>query len=279
MKLTSIDNIKNILRDKPLKKLGQNFLINEEVIEKLISAAEINDGDKILEIGPGVGALTEKLTEKATVIAVEKDSRLIDHLKEMESKSLTVLRADFLNVSLEKYLQSNYKVVSNLPFNVATPIIRKLLKENPPSLIVVIVQKEVAQRIESKGEKENFLSTIIKFRGEPEIVSTIPKNNFWPSPEVDASILKITPHSKYSKKEEEFSNLFFKVVEAGFLHPRKQIKNNLTGLNNFSKENIENILINLNIDPKKRGEDLNLDDWIRITDKYLTLNKKENKII
>ncbi|MGM0439004.1 MAG: 16S rRNA (adenine(1518)-N(6)/adenine(1519)-N(6))-dimethyltransferase RsmA [Patescibacteria group bacterium] len=279
MDLTKIENIKSILKEEaPLKKLGQNFLIDKETITTLIKTVDIQSTDNVLEIGPGLGALTKELTKKAKqVTVVEKDSRMIKHLKSLNKENLTIINDDFLKLPTKIYNNKDYKVVANLPFNIATAIIRKLLKESPPTLISVIVQEEVAKRIVSKGEKENFLSIITKFRGDPQFIKKISKNYFWPSPKVNGAILKITPHLKYTRNE-NFSKLFFKVVESGFRHPRKQLKNNLADLENFSKPKVKEILTSINIDPKKRAEDLSLNHWIKISKKYLTFNEKESKI-
>ena len=276
MDLTSKKEIRKALGNKhPSKKLGQNFLIDDEVIEDLISVAKVDSKDRILEIGPGVGALTSQLSKKAEeVLAVEKDEFLYEHLKNLGIENLTLFNDDFLDLNTEIYSKKEYKSVSNLPFNVAGPIIKKLLKERSPSIIVAITQKEVADRIESKGEKENFLSIITKFRGEPKVIKRVPRSSFWPSPGVDGAIIKITPHQKYPR--EDFPEEFFRLVEVGFLHPRKQIKNNLS--HSLSKKEVLKMLSITNIDPKKRPEDLLIDEWVSITKTYLTLKRKENKI-
>jgi len=268
MELASKKTIKKLLAEigGPVKGLGQNFLVSEKIVDDLISIAEINSKDKIVEIGPGLGVLTEKLTEKAGfVTAVEKDRRMIKHLKELDKNNLKLINADFLKLDPSKYTEDKYKVVSNLPFNAATPIIRKLLKEKSPTSITVIMQEEVAERIESKGEKENFLSIITKFRGSPKVFRKVPKKCFYPSPKVSGAILKIKPHSEYSDRGESFFRRFFNVVEAGFQHPRKQLKNNLKDLFGSKKETIAT-LEKIKIKPRRRPEDLSVEDWIKITE-------------
>ena len=274
MKITSPEYIKKILKNGPVKNLGQNFLIDETTIEKIIDIAEVKDSC-VLEIGPGLGALTHRLIKRAKkVLAVEKDSNLISELKKIKANNLELINTDFLKVDTSKFFEENYKVVANLPFNAATAIIRKLLTKENPTSITVILQKEVAERITSEGDKENFLSITTKVQGSPEIKGIVPRNCFWPTPRVDGAILKIKP----LPKEDDFSyEVFFNVVEAGFRHPRKQLKNNLSNLK-LTKKQITQLLINLNLNPKIRAEDLSLNDWERLTEKYLTLTKKENKI-
>ncbi len=260
---------------RPSKKLGQNFLIDDEIIEGLISIGDVTKG-RVLEIGPGVGALTYQLSKKAgEVLAVEKDDFLYQHLRSLDIENVTLLNRDFLDLRPEIYSEEEYKSISNLPFNVAGPILRKLLKESPPSLLVAILQKEVAERIESKGDKENFLSIITKFRGEPEVIKKVPRNSFWPAPRVDGAIIKITPHQKLP--DQNFQDSFFKIVEAGFLHPRKQIKNNIT-YSGISKKRAIELLDEVNIDPKKRPEDLSLEDWVDLTYFFLDMNSIKDKI-
>lgn len=274
MKINSPKYIKKILKNGPVKNLGQNFLIDETIIKKIIDIAEV-ENSCVLEIGPGLGALTYKLIERAEkVLAVEKDSNLISELKKIKASNLELINTDFLKVDTSDLFEGDYKVVANLPFNVATAIIRKLLTKENPTSITVILQKEVAERITSKGDKENFLSITTKVQGDPEIKGIVPRNCFWPAPQVDGAILKIKPLPK--KDNFSYGN-FFNVVEAGFRHPRKQLKNNLSQLK-LTKKQVVQLLISLDLNPKIRAEDLSLNDWKRLTEKYLTLTEKENKI-
>ncbi len=276
MKLKSKKEIKKILdTDKPLKSLGQNFLIDQHAVNALIESGDLNDEDHVLEIGPGLGALTEEIEGRAgRVTAIEKDSRFINYLKNTINPQKTkLINADFLNLSPQK-IEIENKVISNLPFSVATPIIDRLLTQFNFDSITVIVQKEVAKRIEGR-KKESFLSIKTKFRGNPQFLKKIDRDCFWPRPRVDGAILKITP--KQISTEEDFNRSFLKIIEAGFCHSRKQIKNNLTSLGISKKESIY-ILDQANIDPKKRAEKINLEDWRRITEFYLTLNLKKNRI-
>ncbi len=266
MKITSIDNLKSFFGEKgPLKKMGQNFLIDEKAIEAIISAAEISSTESILEIGPGPGALTQKLAQKAKrVIAVEKDRKLTHILKRTieREENVEVFNSDAFLFTPSSHFDSRYKIVSNLPFYCSIALIRNFLKaKKPPSVMVLIIQKEVASRITSK-EKSNFLSVIIGAKADSEVVSDIPRSSFWPAPRVDASIIKITPHSRYSLNEDRF----FSLVEAGFKHPRKQLKNNLSGFESHSKKEIVEALKKADLNPKIRPEKVFLEDWIRLLD-------------
>ncbi len=266
MKITSIDKLKSFFEDeKPLKEMGQNFLVDEEAIEKVVSFAEIAPEDSVLEIGPGPGALTLELAKKAKkVVAVEKDRKLTQILKKETEKyeNVEIINSDAFLFSPDKHFDSDYKIVSNLPFYCSTAFIRKFLEEKKiPLMMLFIIQKEVASRITSK-EKSNFLSVIIGAKADSEVVSDIPRSSFWPAPRVDASIIKITPHSRYSLNEDRF----FSLVEAGFKHPRKQLKNNLSGFNSRSKKEIVEILKKAGLNPKIRPEKVFLEDWVRLLD-------------
>lgn len=274
MNLFSKEEIKNILSERgTFKDLGQNFLINEEIVDVMIEESNISEKNNILEIGPGLGALTKKLlsTKAKRIITVEKDKWMVNFLKNnFKSPSLQIIKEDFLKLDLEK-LPSNLKVIANLPFYVATPIIRRLSNCKKVKLMTLIIQKEVAERIQAK-DKNSFLSVILGLKTNSKIIKKVPKSTFWPKPRVDGAIIKITPHDKYPRNK-EFYNKFFKVVETGFKHPRKQIKNNLNYLERFSKEEIIKILNNSKINSKSRPETLNIEDWINLT-KQFDFNKE-----
>jgi 16S rRNA (adenine1518-N6/adenine1519-N6)-dimethyltransferase len=227
--------VKQILkyyRIYPRKRLGQNFLIDKRVLKKIVETAELSPKDVVLEIGPGIGNLTIELAKKVKkLIAVEKDQRVIEILKERlrkeKIKNVKIFKEDilkFLNSFEPKFL---YKVVANIPFYLTSRLIRKLLEmEKKPTLIVLVVQKEVAQRICAKPPKMNPLAISVQFYAKAEIISFVSKNSFWPKPKVDCAIIKIEPLINADRKLIN-ADLFFKVVKAGFSHPRKQIINNL----------------------------------------------------
>ena len=256
----------NIIR--PKKSLGQNFLTSESALQKIADAANIENGELILEVGPGKGALTQKLLEKgARILAIEKDDRLIPFLnekfkKEIEKGSLIIKNEDILDFPSQKscFDQEKYKIVANIPYYITGHFIRKFLTtENKPSKMVLLVQKEVAERIVAKDEKESILSMSVKLYGNPKYIDTVKKGSFFPSPNVDSAILSIdllgNPESKLDEKR------IFEILHAGFAQKRKMILGNLE--NAFeSREEAGFALQKCNIDPKKRAEDLKIEDWL-----------------
>lgn len=244
------------------KSLGQNFLKNKTIVDQIIQTANLRIEDVVLEIGPGHGALTEKLLEKAKkVIAIEKDKRLIENLNDkFNIKRFELIESDVLKINIDDFSVKGYKLVANIPYYITGAILKKfLVAKNKPSLMVLMVQKEVAKRIVAKGSKESVLSLSVKAFGEPRYIKTVKKENFNPIPKVDSAILLIEKISgnNFNSKEEEV--LFFELIKKAFNGKRKKIG---TTLKNY-KEQIED----LNIDTNKRPEDLDLKDWIKITKK------------
>jgi len=248
---------------KPVKRLGQNFLTNKHVIKKVIQTAGLQPKDVILEIGPGTGILTQEIAKRAKkVVAVEKDARMVKILKESlkDFKSVEIINADILNYQLQT---TNYKLIANLPFYITAPVIRKFLEsKNPPKEMILIVQKEVAQRICAKPPKMSILAVSVQFYANPKIISYISKKSFSPVPKVDSAIIKIVLHKKYKDIN---IGLFFKIVKAGFSHPRKQLANNLPKELKLNKEKINDLLLKNNIKSSQRAETLSIKDWIQLT--------------
>ncbi|MFH1575653.1 MAG: 16S rRNA (adenine(1518)-N(6)/adenine(1519)-N(6))-dimethyltransferase RsmA [Candidatus Nealsonbacteria bacterium] len=281
MDLTNKQNIQALLKKhglKPRKGLGQNFLVNPQVLEKLIATAEINIKDTVLEIGPGTGAITQALAQKAKrVIAVEKDREMVKILKEtlkgfenIEIICDDIRRSDLpLNFGGDPTSQK-YKVVGNLPFYLTAPVIRMFLEmsEAKPHSLTLVVQKEVAQRICAKPPKMSILANSVQFYADPELISVIPKESFFPQPKVDAAIIKITPNGSRTVLDPSNKDLFFKIMKAGFSHPRKQLLNNLAQELKKSREDVAAWLQKNNINPKQRAETLGVDDWIRLAKSY-----------
>jgi len=290
--------IKGLLKKykiKPLKYLGQNFLIDSSVFKKIIKAANLSKNDIVLEIGPGTGNLTIELAKRVKkVIAIEKDKRMVEVLKEVlkDFKNVKIIQGDILktyNLQLTTY---NYKVVANLPYYLTSPVIRKFL-ENPPAggqpkEMILMVQKEVGQRICS-SKKMNLLAVSVQFYAKPEIISFISKNSFWPKPKVNSAIIKIIPHKPrtfFSKKVRGKSvlirinpRLFFKVVKAGFSHPRKKVLRNLEKELKLNRKKVEGIFLRNKIDFNSRAENLSLKDWLSLVQDlcYNNLGKYENQ--
>ena len=256
---------------RPSRRLGQNFLVDEKVLRKIIEAAELSKNDIVLEIGPGIGNLTVKLAKRVKkVVAVEKDQRMIEILKETlkDFKNVKIIKADILKFSPKIYnLKSKiYKVVANIPYYLTSPLIRKFVEtvEVKPQLLVLMVQKEVAQRICTKPPDMSILAVSVQFYAKAEIISFVSKKSFWPQPKVDSAIIKIIPR-KSALPIRVNSLLFFKVVRAGFSQPRKQLANNFSKKLGIDKIKVREWLLKNKIQPTQRAETLNLEDWINLT--------------
>lgn len=256
---------------RPKKSLGQNFLKSGKVLGDIVRAGEVSADDIVLEIGPGKGALTEKLLETgAKVYAVEKDHDLIPFLSEkftsyIDSGKLTLIEADILEFDPRSYKleAKSYKLIGNIPYYITGAIVRKFLESDfQPSLAVFLVQKEVAERIVARDKKESILSLSVKAYGEPKLVAKVPKRYFTPEPKVDSAVLLI---SNISKKN--FRNLteedFFFVVKSAFGQKRKTMLKNLSGAG-ISKENLVFTTENLTLDPKIRAEDLSIEQFLAL---------------
>jgi len=288
MNLTSPKTIKELLtkhETKASKGLGQNFLIDKNVLEKIVRSADIKPDDIILEVGPGIGTLTQELAKKAKqVIAVEKSETMVKILAETlkDYKNIKIENCDILEfIENCKLKIVNYKVVANIPYYLTSPLIRFLLEnENPPSEIILMVQKEVAQRICSKPPKMSLLAVSVQFYAEPKIISYVSKSCFLPAPKIDSAIIKITPHTpviaslpagrqgamatKQSRTREQ--ELFFKIVKAGFSHPRKQLANNFITTLKLDRKSVEEWLKKNNIKSTQRAETLRIEDWKNLAD-------------
>jgi len=253
------------------KSLGQNFLINESVLPEIINAAEIKPGDVVIEVGPGLGILTGALLSAgAKVFAIEKDFDLIAYLTKKfgSNKNLKIVHQDALFFDFSHF--ERYKVVANLPFNIASPLIRKFLEsQNQPELMVLMIQKEVAEKITAKpGNRERGILTLsVEFYGSSEIIATVPKTSFRPQPKVDAAIIKIEPYRDHrvGGLEQVESKLFFRIVKAGFSAKRQQIHNSLAATLRLPKDQVKDILTRSSIDSTKRAEDLTLKDWVNLS--------------
>ncbi len=260
------------------KSLGQNWLKSESAIKEIVKAGEIKPGDWVLEIGPGRGVLTQALLlAEARVVAAEKDDRLIDFLhekfaEEIKAGKLILIHDDILNIDFSVGWKSKaepYKLIANIPYYITGQVIRKFLSEEElqPSLMVLMVQKEVARRIVASDNKESILSMSVKVYGEPKYIKTVPAGAFEPKPNVDSAILQIKNISRdffLAKKDllegdgEEISEAnFFKILKKGFAQKRKLLKGNL-GVG-------EETLINCKISPNARAEDLALENWQCLT--------------
>lgn len=268
---------------KPLHRRGQNFLINQRVYDKIIETAELKKDDIILEIGAGLGTLTKKLAKHVKkVIAVEIDRKLVEILRKQlkDYNNIEIIQGDILDEKVLGYIGKqlirerknpsnqlpkrsiDYKLVANLPYNITGAVLRKFLTcETKPKLMVLMLQKEVTQRIVAKPSKMSVLSVMVQFYSQPKIISYVSKNNFWPRPRVDSAILKIT--QIHTDKNTD-TRRFFEVVKAGFSAPRKYLFSNLVKKNIFNKELGQKIFQQLGFNLKIRAEELSTEDWIKL---------------
>jgi len=250
------------------KHLGQNFLKSGKALRDIILSAKISEKDVVLEIGPGKGALTEKVLESAgKVIAIEKDEDLIPILEEkfaeeIKNKKLILLKDDVLTFDLSK-LPKKYKIVANIPFYITGAILEKFLEsKRQPECMALIVQKEVAERVVARDGKESILSMSVRIFGEPKFVAKIPARYFSPEPKVDSAILLIE-NIKNTLKEKD-KDRFFTFVKKGFSQKRKTLLKNLSGLG-LPKELLEVKFKELNINPNIRAEKLSVSDWVLLS--------------
>lgn len=252
-----------------LKSLGQNFLIDENVVKKIIRLSGVKEGDTVLEVGPGLGALTRYLLPAAgRVVVVEKDAGLAKNLAIKFADSVEVKNSDILKVDLSQLGLENFgfKVLANLPFNVGTAILRWFFEQKvKPEAITVILQKEVVDRILEKGGKTSVLSLFIKLYGEPERLFDISRASYYPAPRVDTSVLRIVLHQKkrLSSKAEE---VFQKIVKTGFSSKRKLLRSNLAKKANIKADLVESFLKKKGLSAQARAEELSFSDWVDLVE-------------
>ena len=258
---------------KPRKRLGQHFLTDESVLERILSAADLSPGDIVVEIGPGLGILTEGLARQgARVVTVEVDAKLVALLKKrlVAFPDVKIVHADILEVAPRQLLRENlpasdpardYKVIANLPYYITSPVLSHFLEARPrPSKMVVMVQKEVGEAIAAAPGKMRLLSVKAQFYSKPVIVSYVPATSFYPPPKVDSAILRL---DVYSQPPIEVSDVtgFFDMVMHGFSSPRKQLRNSLAHSLSMPADQVASLLKKAGIEAKRRAETLNLEEW------------------
>lgn len=269
--MPSVQKLRDLLQRHGLAanpRLGQNFLVEDSIYDHILRAADLKTDDTVIEVGPGTGFLTERLVEKTKkVIAVEYDAGMVRLLNERfsDTPNLTIIHSDILKFWIQKsgVESRQYKVVANIPYYITSPLIRLFLQsECPPSLMVVLVQKEVAEKVCGLTDK-SLITLETQLFGRPEIVAIVPPSAFWPSPKVDSAILKIVPYAKplvSAAKAEELIRL----MKHGFAMKRKMLANSLAaGLHMKSSETRE-VFVKAGIDSDCRAEDLSLEEWIRL---------------
>lgn len=271
------------------KSLGQNFLIDTNILHNIVESAELNADKAVMEIGPGIGALTEQLCRVAgRVTAVEIDQRLLPILADTLAPypNVSVVHGDVLELNLHQVFQEQFSgyekvsVVANLPYYVTTPILMKLLEERLPiENIVVMIQKEVAERIAAKPGSKDYgsLSVAAQFYAEASEEMIVPASVFVPKPNVDSAVIKLAIRQKPAVEVVD-EGLFFRLVRASFAQRRKTLLNNL--LNNLFRKDQKDAVIQLlkttGIDPARRGETLSLDEYARVTNEVVRCGILQN---
>lgn len=272
---------------KANKNLGQNFLIDANVVEKIVEVANIDKQDLVIEIGPGLGTLTKELLEKSgRVLCIELDSKMITILQDRFAmyKNIDIINEDVLNLDLKKiikekkeeYQLKTVKIVANLPYYITTPIVMKLLEEDLDiESITIMIQKEVADRLvaEPGTALSGSISYAINYYTEPEVVLEVPNTAFLPAPQVDSEVIKLKIRKEPAVQVKN-KNRLFQLIKMSFMQRRKTLINALyNGKIMENKHEIEHMLLELNIDIKTRGEKLSLEQFAQISD-YIEERKK-----
>ncbi len=280
-KIATVEGTRAIISKYPFafqKKFGQNFLIDPQVLDKIIDAAEITKEDCVIEIGPGIGCVTQALLEKAgKVISIEIDNQLIPILEEQfgAEPHFKLIHNDVLKVDLaaliaEESPNRRIKVVANLPYYITTPIIMTLLEDELPiESITVMVQKEVADRLSSKPGTKQYgaISVSVNYFSTPELVVDVPRNCFMPSPNVDSAVIKLNVHEEPLVKTNNVKQMF-RIIKAAFLLRRKTLLNTLAahGDLGIDKERLKELLDESGIGAQTRGETLSIEEFARLSD-------------
>ncbi len=272
--MLSIEQIKAALRAEDLavlKQLGQNFLIDETVLGDIVAAAELEPAETVMEVGPGLGVLTFALAERgAQVLAVEKDRKLAKRLRaEAAGKALPVevLGGDILRANLPQLLAERrigrYKVVANIPYYITSAIIKLFLEAPlPPQAMVLLVQREVAERICAPKGELSVLALSVRLYGEPALVRLVGSTSFYPAPKVDSAVLRIDRIGRRYSGEEY--RALFGLIKMGFASRRKTLVNNLAAGLRRPKDELVRMLETGGLDPRSRAQDLGVEDWVKL---------------
>jgi 16S rRNA (adenine1518-N6/adenine1519-N6)-dimethyltransferase len=254
----------------PRKSLGQNFLIDETALGKVVAAGQVKPGDTVLEIGPGLGSLTRHLAAAAQrVVAVEVDAALLPvlELTLQGFSNVELIHSDILRLDLVRSagLQPGYKVVANIPYYITSAVIRHLL-EAPvrPDCIVLTIQREVAERIVAEPGDMSLLAVSVQFYSTPRVAARLPAGAFYPRPDVDSAVVRLDVHPEPIVPVSD-TDLFFRVARAGFSQKRKQLRNSLSGGLRLENSQVDALLAQAGIAPQRRAETLSLDEWARLT--------------
>ncbi len=271
------NNFKNSPSAK--KSLGQNFLNDEKFLGIIIEAANLKKDDNVLEIGPGTGILTDQLIKvPKKVICIEKDRRMVEYLSgkyrvnnSKDNKKIEIIEEDILKVNLPEFLKErdfcDYKVVANIPYYITGKIFRLLLEtETQPKSIVLLIQKEVAERVSSEVGSMNILAVSAQYYGDVKLVGVVPKTAFYPVPKVDSAIICVKTFPKEKRETKHLEKEFFKIVKSGFSSPRKKLLNNLVSGLEKDKNEMLNIFNKFGWDKNIRAQNLSIEEWKKLRD-------------
>jgi 16S rRNA (adenine1518-N6/adenine1519-N6)-dimethyltransferase len=255
-----------IERLRPKKSLSQNFLTDPEALDAILAAAELAPGDRVVEIGPGLGVLTRRLLAAgASVIAVELDARLAEYLRRelWGIERFELIEADALSLHpRELFPDAPFKVVANIPYHITSPLLHAFLEgERPPELTVLLVQLEVAERVAAPPGQMSYLSVFVQNVATAEVVARVPAAAFEPAPAVDSAVLRIRRRAAPIVPVGEGREPFYRIVQAGFRQRRKQVHNGLTRELPVDRDVVESALAGCGVDPERRPQTLTVDEW------------------
>lgn len=258
-------NLLKMTEIQPKKSLGQHWLNDDASLNYICSVAQLSPEDYVLEIGAGQGALTNHLIKRAkTVLSLEIDPSLVVLLeRSIKSANLKIINQDILSFNLTE-LPSSYKIVANIPYYLTSKLIRILSEStNPPSLVVILVQKEVAERVAAEPGQMSLLSVTAQFYWQVELGRVIPAKLFQPAPKIDSQVLILKPRQQLALAQNQLSP-FFRLVRAGFAARRKTLLNSLSAGLRLNKDIVSALLTESHIDPNIRPQQLSIDDWVRL---------------
>lgn len=267
MDLSRVEDVKTAMKlagIKPKKGLGQHFLVDSGSLQGIIAAAEPSREDTVLEVGPGLGVMTRPLTDiAARVVAVETDEILAELLRRDAPANLEVVEQDIMEYDLDQ-LPARYKVIANIPYYLTSKLMRRLIEStNPPAVMSLLIQKEVAERVVAEPGRMSMLALSVQYYGTAKIALIVPRDRFWPSPDVDSAVLKVTltgPAFPADRRR------LFRLMKAGFGEKRKQLKNSLSGGLGIDIDQAISLIAAAGFMPTARAQELGLGEWQRLYD-------------
>jgi len=273
----AIEDIKRLAKEVGVKasaQRGQNFLIDYDVLEDIVSASKINPTDRVLEVGPGFGMLTQRLLEYAgSVVSIELDEELFRYMEKKygANEKLTLVRNDVMkipNVEIASLFNSqDYRVVANIPYQITGKIVKKFVSDTGPKPkdMLMLVQKEVAERICAQPGKLSLLGISVQLYAKPEIVRKVQRTAFWPEPRVDSTLLYIGNIQEKSTYPIQDMEGFWRLLRIGFSSPRKKLSHNLASGIDIQQRDAEELLKDLGLSEKVRAQELSIDDWVGLS--------------